>query len=179
MSWLPFAAMCACPFPLGKACLTGERLLLVPLQCCSLRCARQHPFHWHGLKSCVCLCVCLLCVPGSKGGTSLGIFEKEDAAAAIQWAHTHMSGTKVGIVGTSTGAVAAILAVSEDDSARQSVACIVLENAFSSPESVASQTVSQVAFKVLICKGNSLAFAMLYPVMLAVKALSVFKVFLL
>lgn len=76
----------------------------------------------------------------------------------------------------STGGVASILAVSDDDMARSSVDCIVVENAFASPESVARQTVSEVVFKVLVCKGSSTAFALLYPIMLMVKALSVTKV---
>lgn len=76
----------------------------------------------------------------------------------------------------STGGVASILAASDDDMVRSSVACIVAENAFSSPESVARQTVSEVVFKVLVCKGSSTAYAIVYPIMLMVKALSVIKV---
>jgi hypothetical protein len=175
------------------------------------------------------------------GGTTLGIYEMEDAIAAVRWARKCRAGMKIGLIGTrcvvkrippplfscrrestsfigvcfctsrectsrqmfskangwvhgpaslkslllvnlskrvmrSTGGVASILAASYDDMVRSSVACIVAENAFSSPESVARQTVSEVVFKVLVCKGSSTAFALVYPIMLMVKALSVIKV---
>ena len=131
---------------------------------------------------CVCVCECRLCVRGPihaycihSGGiiyTHLYLVRHKKAQCntlTYTYIHTY-------IQNNSTGAVAAILATAVDAEVRRSVACIIAENPFKSPESVAHMTVSAVVFRVLICKNNALLIALLYPFMKVVQLIAILKV---
>lgn len=112
---------------------------------------------------------------GVHQGTSLGILEKDDIVSAVRFARKLKPKAKISLIGTSTGAVASILAVAGHSEVRDAVSSIVAENPFAAPESVASHTVSCVVFRVLICKNNSLIYTLLYPLMLLVKVMVHYK----
>ncbi|KAA8496666.1 Protein ABHD12B [Porphyridium purpureum] len=71
---------------------------------------------------------------GSNRGFSFGVREASDVRAVVQYLRDQHDARKVVLVGTSTGATAAILAVAQmDDTEASHVTAIIAENPFSRP----------------------------------------------
>lgn len=111
------------------------------------------------------------------GGTFLGDAEWEDMCAVARWVQSSYPNMKAAFVGTSTGAVAAMVAtVQEEEWLSKYITCIVAENPFSSIKALNAFVVANVGFKIVLCKGNDVAFALLSPLCALVTRLTHYRV---
>mmetsp|Transcript_7172 Transcript_7172/g.16667 ORF Transcript_7172/g.16667 Transcript_7172/m.16667 type:complete len:375 (-) Transcript_7172:38-1162(-) len=110
------------------------------------------------------------------GGTSLGLVESEDVRGAVRWAAAAHPTLQIALVGTSTGAVASIVASASDEKVHGRVTCIVAENPFLSIPQLAAFVLENVGFRTLICRKSAVFFALLYPVRVVTELLCLGKV---